>query len=212
MDINGISVEAYFHDEDVEKVFLPLLEELVGMQKKKGEMIVRKATLKDLPGIVRIYDEIHDREEAGEVTIGWLRGVYPTEQTAADSIGRGDMFVQEDETGAIVGTGIINQAQVDVYADGNWEHPAADDEVMVLHTLIVSVRPEHRGSGNSFLEFYENYAREHGSMFLRLDTNAKNTNARDFYRKHGYHEIGIVPTVFNGIPGVDLVLLEKKLV
>ena len=30
-------------------------------------------------------------------------------------------------------------------------------------------------------------------------------------RPAGYREIGIVPTVFNGIPGVGLVLLEKNL-
>ena len=32
-----------------------------------------------------------------------------------------------------------------------------------------------------------------------------------FYQKLGYTEIGIVPCVFNGIDGVQLVLLEKKL-
>jgi len=31
------------------------------------------------------------------------------------------------------------------------------------------------------------------------------------YKKLGYAEIGIVPTDFNGIPDVQLVLLEKKL-
>ena len=174
-------------------------------------MIIRKATLDDLTAIIGIYDEIHSREEAGEVTTGWLRGIYPIGKTAEDSIGRGDMFVQEDETGEIVGTGMINQAQVDVYADGDWQYPAADDEVMVLHTLIISTRAEHRGSGREFLAFYENLAKENGCPYLRLDTNAKNAVARDFYRKHGYDEIGIVPTVFNGIPGVNLVLLEKKL-
>ena len=45
----------------------------------------------------------------------------------------------------------------------------------------------------------------------RMATNAKNTAARAMYRKLGYAEIAIVPTVFNGIPGVDLVLLEKHL-
>ena len=40
-------------------------------------MKIRKAAVKDLPGIIRIYDEIHTREETGEVTIGWLRGIYP---------------------------------------------------------------------------------------------------------------------------------------
>ena len=78
--------------------------------------------------------------------------------------------------------------------------------------LIVSVRSGHRGSGKEFLKFYENYARQQGCTYLRLDTNARNKMARAFYQKHGYHEIGIIPTVFNGIPGVQLVLLEKKLV
>ena len=174
-------------------------------------MIIRKAGIEDLQAIVSIYDEIHDREEAGEVTIGWIRGVYPVRKTAEDAVSRGDMFVQVDESGAVTATGIINQVQVDVYEKGKWQYPAADNEVMVLHTLIVSVRPGHRGSGKEFLKFYEDYALEHGCRYLRLDTNARNRNARNFNRKYEYHEIGIVPTVFNGIPGVDLVLLEKKL-
>lgn len=184
-----------------------------GVRKEKNrKMLIRKATANDLPGIIRIYDEIHTREEIGEVTIGWIRGIYPTERTAEDSIHRGDMFVQVDKAGEIVGTGIINHTQVDVYAEGDWQYPAADEEVMVLHTLIISVRPGHRGSGRAFLDFYECFAKQNRCPYLRLDTNARNSSARDFYRKHGYNEIGIVPTVFNGIPGVNLVLLEKRLV
>ena len=44
-----------------------------------------------------------------------------------------------------------------------------------------------------------------------MDTNERNTAARAMYKKHGYEEIGTVPTVFNGIPGVNLILLEKHL-
>ena len=50
-----------------------------------------------------------------------------------------------------------------------------------------------------------------GCRELRIDTNARNVTARTLYQKLGYKEIGIVPTVFNGIPGVNLVLLEKHL-
>lgn len=174
-------------------------------------MIIRKATKQDIPAIVEIYEEIHDKEAAGVTTTGWLRDVYPTAETAAESIRRDDMFVQEDERGNIVGTAIINRNQVDCYADGSWEYPAADEEVMVIHTLIISDKDDRRGSGHEFLQFYEDYARDNGCPYLRLDTNARNTAARTFYQKHGYKEIGIVPTVFNGIPGVDLVLIEKRL-
>ena len=44
-----------------------------------------------------------------------------------------------------------------------------------------------------------------------MDTNEKNTNARKLYKKLGYKEPGIVPCVFNGIDGVQLVCLEKTL-
>ena len=43
------------------------------------------------------------------------------------------------------------------------------------------------------------------------NNNEKNSAARALYKKLGYTEAGIVPTVFNGIPGVNLVCLEKTL-
>lgn len=175
-------------------------------------MLIRKATEKDIPEIAGLYDEIISLEEAGETTTGWLRGVYPTYETAEAGVGRGDMFLQEDGHGNITGAAVINQIQVDCYADGKWEYPAKDSEVMVIHTLVISGSCLEKGYGSQFLSFYEDYAKERGCWSLRLDTNAVNEAARSFYKKHGYKEIGIVPTVFNGIPDVDLVLLEKKLI
>ena len=55
----------------------------------------------------------------------------------------------------------------------------------------------------------EKYAEEIGCLELRIDTNAVNVVARRIYKKRGYTEVGIVPTEFNGIAGVNLVLLEK---
>ena len=170
-------------------------------------MNIRKATIDDLAAIVQIYDDIHTAEETGAATIGWIRGIYPTRQTAEDAILRDDMFVLED--GIILGTGIINQTQVDVYYGAPWRFET--DAVCVLHTLVISPKASGRGYGRAFVDFYEQWALDHGLPELRIDTNARNSAARAMYKKMGYKEIGIVPTVFNGIPGVDLVLLEKNL-
>ena len=173
-------------------------------------MTIRKATSADIPAAAAIYEAIHTEEEAGRATIGWVRGVYPTEATARAALARDDLFVLEHE-GKAAGSAIINQSQCDGYESADWQYPAQDHEVMVLHTLTISPEAAGLGLGRAFVAFYEQYAREQGCKYLRMDTNVKNARARAMYKKLGYREIGIIPTVFNGIEGVNLVLLEKAL-
>ena len=170
----------------------------------------RKATMNDVDAIAAIYAAIHTEEEAGRTTTGWQRAIYPTRKTAEDSVALGDMFVAEQD-GTVVAAARINREQVDVYAHVPWEHAAPDDEVMVLHTLVVSPTVKGRGLGSAFVAFYEQHAREKGCSVLRMDTNERNLAARALYKKLGYREAGVMPCVFNGIPGVGLVCLEKKL-
>lgn len=82
---------------------------------------------------------------------------------------------------------------------------------MRLHTLVVSPSTSGKGYGKKFVKFYEDYALSYGCPELRMDNNARNAAARGLYKKLGYKGIGIVPTEFNGIPDVQLVLLEKHL-
>lgn len=173
-------------------------------------MNVRKATEHDLDVVEKIYDAIHMAEEENQQQIGWIRGIYPVRETAELALKRDDLFVLEHD-GEIYGTGIINNIQVDSYRHGNWKHHIPDEHVCVLHTLVISPTNSGKGYGRKFLEFYESYALEHGCAELRIDTNARNEVARAMYKKHGYTEVGIVPTDFNGIPGIKLVLLEKYL-
>ena len=172
--------------------------------------MIRKALEADIPAVAAIYDKLHTEEEAGRATIGWIRGVYPTQDTARTALQRDDLFVLE-ENGRIVGAAILNQTQVDAYRGGSWTFAAADSEVMVLHTLVIDPETSGRGYGKEFVAFYEEYAREKGCKVLRMDTNCRNARARAMYRKLGFREAGIVPCTFNGIAGVELVLLEKLL-
>jgi len=174
-------------------------------------MKIRTAHCGDLQAVEEIYNQIHTEEKAGRTTTCWIRDVYPTIHTAEGALDRGDLFVMEDDGGELVGAAIINQQQVDVYANGSWQHDAPPEEVMVLHTLVISPAQANKGLGKIFVHFYEQYAIEKGCRFLRMDTNVKNTRARAVYAKLGYREAGVVPCVFNGIQGVELVLLEKCL-
>ena len=75
-------------------------------------------------------------EEAGHAVIGWERGVYPTFETAQSGYLKSELYVALLE-GEIVASAIINSAQVDVYEKGEWQYDAADEEILVPHTLTV---------------------------------------------------------------------------
>ena len=168
----------------------------------------RKATWDDFEAIVSIYDHSHDAEEAGLTTTGWIRDIYPVRATAEASLDRDDMYVAEVE-GRIAAAGVINQIQVDVYADCDWVYKAPDEDVSVLHTLAVDPDARGLGIGSAFVRFWEDFALQQGCSVLRIDTNARNARARKMYAGLGYIETDIVPTVFNGLKDVDLVLMEK---
>lgn len=170
--------------------------------------MIRKAVRSDIEAVAAIYEHIHQKERLGETSTGWIDGVYPVKSTAEAALKRGDLFVYE-ENSSILGSAIINQVQVDVYSKCRWKYEASDDKVMVLHTLTVEPEAFKRGIGRKFVEFYEKYAAENGCVVLRMDTNAKNRIARSFYKKLGYIEAGCVPCVFNGIPDVQLIMLER---
>ena len=173
-------------------------------------MIIRPAAEGDIPAVAAIYDALHTEEEKGLRVIGWARGIYPTERTARDALRRGELFVAE-EAGRVTAAAVINQRQEEAYRRADWAFPAPDRQVMVLHTLVVAPDCAGRGTGRRMVAFYEEYARSKDCRCLRMDTNARNLSARRLYQSLGFREAGQVPCVFNGIPGVMLVLLEKKL-
>ena len=171
---------------------------------------IRLATQKDIETVSAIYERIHMMETDGKLRIGWVPGVYPIRATAEEALRRGDLFVYV-QNGTVVASAIINQIQDPVYVTGQWSFPAADDEVMVLHTLTVDPACGGRGIGRKLVAFYEDYALSQGCPVLRLDTNVINSIACRMYPALGYHEAGIVCCDFNGIPNIQLVLFEKSL-
>lgn len=109
-------------------------------------MMFRKASAADVSAVEEIYNDIHTEEENGKLTIGWIRGIYPTRATAEGALERGELFVLEDK-GRVVGAGIINQDQAEAYAQGRWVHELPPVRVCVLHTLVVSPAASKKGYG-----------------------------------------------------------------
>ena len=113
-------------------------------------MKVRLATREDIAAVSAIYEAIHTVEEGREKTIGWIRGVYPTEKTAQDALEKGELYVMERE-GRVVAAAKINQEQGEEYLDCPWQYEAAPEEVLVLHTLVVDPAVAGQGCGTAFV-------------------------------------------------------------
>ena len=171
-------------------------------------MVIRKAVTADLDAVEAIYDQLHTLEEKKVIRTGWIRHVYPTRATAEAAMALGTLYVLEDE-GVVRASAKIDQEQPESYARAHWTRPAEAQEVLVLHTLVVDPTIVRRGYGRAFVGFYEQEAARRGCRVLRIDTNELNAPARRLYAALGYREVGAVPCVFNGIPDVNLVCLEK---
>ena len=167
--------------------------------------IYTKANEADIADAARIYEAVI----AVAPAVGWLAGVYPTEDTARRAYERGELYVCKED-GAVVASAIVNKTQVDVYRGAPWTDDVPDGLVTVLHTLSVDPAAGGRGIGRGFVAFYEDLAARSGAPYLRIDTNANNARARAMYRALGYTEVAVVLCAFNGIPDVRLVLLEKR--
>ena len=115
--------------------------------------MIRKAVYEDLDPVACIYEEVHQAEADGSVTTGWIRDIYPVKATAKAALERNDLFVLEEE-GQVVGAGIINQLQVESYYGAPWKYDAADREVCVLHTLVISPGAARKGLGRKFAAFF----------------------------------------------------------
>jgi len=67
--------------------------------------------------------------------------------------------------------------------------------------LLLAVDPtqRRRGIGSALLAWFEATALTAGIGVIRLESRTRNTDARQFYRRQGYHEVRVMPGFYRGI-------------
>nr|WP_307991728.1 GNAT family N-acetyltransferase [uncultured Niameybacter sp.] len=153
--------------------------------------IIERATLNDVEELSALYDALNDYLATHTNYPGWLKGIYPTGETALEGINKENLFVMRQE-GKVVGTLILNHDQEAAYEEGNWSKELKEEEVIVVHTLAIHPEYSGKGIGAQLLDFAKNYSLEKGMKAIRLDTAIGNIPAQKLYEKCGYIETGIV--------------------
>ena len=106
--------------------------------------MIRKATFDDIELIEDTYNEHFKHEmKHGAFTI-FKKGIYPTRKDAERAVNHGTLYVYE-ENNSIAGSMIVDKVQPAEYTKITWGQTFANDEVMVIHLLIV--RPSKTGKG-----------------------------------------------------------------
>lgn len=147
--------------------------------------MIRPAEITDLDSIEDAYHEhfVHERQH-GAYTV-FREGVYPTRKDAEKAFTENALFVYE-ENGSILGSIILNDVQPEEYKKIDWPSHAADNQVKVIHLLMVRPSAAGKGIGSALINFVSGLAKQQSCTAIRLDTGAQNTPAAALYKKLGF--------------------------
>lgn len=147
--------------------------------------MIRRAVFNDVEFIEDTYNEHFQYEKEQKAFTIFKKGVYPTETDAKKAIRTGTLYVYE-ENGSIAGSIIVDNIQPEEYAKIAWEQVLTDEEVMVIHLLLVRPSMAGKGIASALVGFAEELAKKRSCKVLGLDTGSQNIPAVSLYKKLGF--------------------------
>ncbi|HTD97864.1 MAG TPA: GNAT family N-acetyltransferase [Mucilaginibacter sp.] len=166
-------------------------------------MIIRLATLNDIPQIMLLIAEIVPDMRA-QGNFQW-DSTYPNAQVFENDIALGQLWVA-DADGAIAGITAITTDQYPEYADVGMD---LNETAIVTHRLAVSNNYRGQGIAAKLLQQAEQVAIDRGIKTLRIDTNSNNKATRQLFPKMGYEFAGEIGLDFR--PNLRFYCYEKRL-
>lgn len=161
-----------------------------------NDYIIEKGTIKDIDELEALYDDLNDYLKSGTNYPGWAKGIYPIRDTAASGIQNNNLFVYKINS-EVAGSIILNHEPETAYAQATWGIEADYNDIIVIHTLVVSPKYMKHGVGNKLMGFARTYSIEQGIKTIRLDVSIHNTPAIALYEKSGYKYLETVDLGLN---------------
>lgn len=172
--------------------------------------MIRKAVPSDVDAVAASYRLLLDHEAATHSCTNWKPGIYPIRQDAQGAVDNGTLYVLE-EAGEVCASMILNQHQAPEYAQIQWLYPAADEQVLVIHTLCMAPDKAGRGYGTQMVRYAMEHARAMGCTVIRIDTYVGNLPAQRLYQKLGFRISGRKQVKHHGLFDSELYYLETRL-
>ena len=166
-------------------------------------MNIRRATLADIPGIMKLIAEVVPVMNASG-NFQW-DSTYPNAVVFEKDIELDRLWVA-DSKGDIAGVSAITTEQEPEYAEVGWD---LNETAIVTHRLAVSTRYQGQGVAAQLMQQAEDEALKGGIKTLRVDTNTANAATQRLFPKMGYVFAGEIGLGFR--PGLRFYCYEKRL-
>ena len=91
---------------------------------------------------------------------------------------KGNLFVLTDNKHNMIASAVVNDY------DSNWHD---DKPALYIHCFVSRLNSQ---GGSYFLKYIEDYARQLGKHYIRLDSMTSNQLLAQYYQKHGFIAVG----------------------
>lgn len=172
-------------------------------------MEITKGTKRDIKELESLYNDLNDYLAVEINYPGWIKGVYPVEETAASGIEEGNLYVIREKN-SIIGSVILRHNPEAAYSKADWGIDLDYQDIFVICTLAVHPDYLKKGVGKKLMEFIIQYSEELCMKAIRLDVFEKNIPAISLYQKYGFQYIDTVDLGY-GKYGLDKFELYQKL-
>jgi len=166
-------------------------------------MIIRRAVVNDIPGIMALIRQVVPLMNASG-NLQW-DDRYPNPEIFTSDIAQDKLWVAEI-SGSIAGVSAITTDQDPEYAEVGWD---LDETAIVTHRLAVSPQFHGQGVAVALMQKAEDEAIRRGIHALRIDTNSMNKATQQLFPKMGYVYAGEIGLSYR--PGLRFYCYEKRL-
>ena len=151
-------------------------------------MKIRKTSIEEFEKVKSFYWDLIDRMQGRSDTVGWKKGIYPSDAFLRESIENGELYVYDDGKGICAGV-ILNSRWNEGYDGLPWGLDCSQESVLVPHALAVRPDLQGRGIGEKLVQDIIGFARNEGKKTIRLDILGGNMAAERLYVKTGFQYV-----------------------
>ena len=171
---------------------------------------LKKAAIRYLDQIRALYWSLLDSSSEYGRILQWKKNIYPNDNDWNNYILNDEMYLILEDMN-VIGAVAVTNAQSKEYRKIHWKVKADDQEVAVVHLLMIL--PEYQGGGaaTAALDEIIRLATGKQKRVVRLDAVGTNVPAQKLYEKYGFVNCGTAQEYYESTGETEFVFYEYAL-